>query len=150
MLNRTLQVYIFFRMLKMTFYFILAISILIMLIDVSELSNRLSRSQDYSLALAFQISAMRLPFILQVAFPLFILSATMATLMQLNKKNELVIARSVGVSAWQFLAPIWVFAFLAGCFIILVVNPAATYGFSVASEIENRMRGRSTDYWTAF
>lgn len=142
-MGRTLQLYIFKYMLRMTAYFVLGLGALIFLIDFSELNNRLSFISSYELPTGLALSAARLPFILQVALPLVILAATMATLMQLNKKNELVVARSAGVSAWQFLMPTWFAAAAIGLLAVLVVNPLATKGFSIANEIENQMRGRA-------
>ena len=71
------------------------------------------------------ISAMRVPFIIQVALPFMMLFATMATLMTLNRKYELVVARSVGISAWQFLLPTWAAAFVIGVLAVLLLQPAA-------------------------
>lgn len=142
-MGRTLQLYIFNYMLRMTAYFVLGLGTLIFLADFSELNNRLSAINSYEISTGLSLSAARLPFILQVALPLIILASTMATLMQLNKKNELVIARSAGVSAWQFLMPTWFAAALIGLLAVLVVNPLATKGFSFANEIENQMRGRA-------
>ena len=42
------------------------------------------------------------------------LIAAMATLISLNRKYELVIARAAGISAWQFLTPIAFGSFLFG------------------------------------
>jgi len=142
-MGRTLQLYIFKYMLRMSAYFVVGLGTLIFLIDFSELNNRLSSLSSYEISTGLSLSASRLPFIIQVALPLVILAATMATLMQLNKKNELVVARSAGVSAWQFLMPTWVAAAMIGLLALLVVNPLATKGFSIANEIENQMRGRA-------
>jgi len=40
--------------------------------------------------------------------PFIALFAAMATLISLNRKYELVIARAAGISAWQFLFPLCV------------------------------------------
>lgn len=142
-MGSTLQIYIFNYMLRMTFYFLIGLGSLIFLIDFSELNNRLSEISSYAVSDGLLLAAARLPFILQVALPLVILAGTMATLMQLNKKNELVVARSAGVSAWQFLMPTWFAAAIIGLAAVIVVNPLATKGFSLANEMENQLRGRA-------
>ena len=38
-------------------------------------------------------------------FPFAVLFGSMAALLQLSRKLELVVARAAGVSAWQFLQP---------------------------------------------
>src|SRR5690606_9575458 len=50
---------------------------------------------------------------------------------------ELVVARSVGVSAWQFLLPACFGAFLFGLATIFILNPLAAYGFAKAEEISS-------------
>lgn len=142
-MGRTLQIYIFKYMLRMTTYFLVGLGTLIFLMDFSELNNRLAAISSYEISAGLLLAGARLPFILQIALPFVVLAATMATLMQLNKKNELVVARSAGVSAWQFLAPTWVAAAIIGVLAVLVVNPVATKGFSLANELENEMRGRA-------
>lgn len=142
-MGRTLQMYIFKYMLRMTAYCVVGLGSLIFLADFSELNNRLAAISKYQVTIGLSLSAARLPFILQIALPLIILASTMATLMQLNKKNELVVARSAGVSAWQFLTPTWLAAALIGLVAVLVINPIATKGFSFANEWENQLRGQA-------
>lgn len=142
MFGNTIQRYIFRYVFKITFYLFLGISLLVFLVDFTEMNNRLSGVAGFSVQLGLSLAAIRLPFIIQFVVPFVILASTMTTLMSLNRKNELVVARSVGLSAWQFLTPIWVFAFLAGCFVILVLNPLAANGMSKALEIESALRGK--------
>ncbi|MEM9575134.1 MAG: LptF/LptG family permease, partial [Pseudomonadota bacterium] len=142
-MGRTLQIYIFKYMLRMTAYFAIGLGSLIFLADFSEMNNRLSAISTYQITTGLALSAARLPFILQIALPLIVLASTMAALMQLNKKNELVVARSAGVSAWQFLTPTWLAAGIIGILAVLVINPLATTGFSFANEWENQLRGKA-------
>ncbi len=74
------------------------------------------------------------------------LFSAMATLISLNRKYELVVARSVGVSAWQFLLPACFGALLFGLATIFILNPFAAYGFSKADEIASTWKsGKVTD-----
>lgn len=141
----TFKFYVFKSLLRMFFFFLMGISTLVFLIDYSELAGRFGNLPGYSTSLGLSLAALRLPFIVQVALPFIMLAATMTTLIQLNKKSELVIARSAGMSAWQFLSPTWLVAVLIGILGILVVNPAATYGFSQATETESSLRGRKAE-----
>ncbi len=141
--GRTLQTYVFFRLLRMVLYLTLGLAALALLIDFTELSNRTGNLPQYTIAAALGISAMRLPFIIQVAFPFVMLAATIATLISLNRRFELVVARSAGMSAWQFLAPTWVAAIVLGLAATLALNPLAAGGFSLAQSIEGSWRGAS-------
>lgn len=141
-MGRTLHTYFFFQTLRMIVFFALGIAAVAYLIDFTELSNRTSSLPQYSVGTALTLSAMRVPFILQIALPFIVLFATMTTLMLLNRKYELVIARSAGVSAWQFLFPVWLAAFVVGVFAVTVMNPLATSGYSRAEAIEGQWRSR--------
>lgn len=136
----TLNLYIFRRSLRMIINFCLGATALAFLADFTEFSNRTAGLENYDTLTAIGVVAMRVPFILQVAIPFIVMFATMATLMTLNQKYELVIARASGVSAWQFLLPVWVSALIVGLFTVFVVNPVASYGFAKAEEIEGLWR----------
>ena len=119
---------------------------LALILDFTELSGKLSSLPDYSAIQAFGLSAMRIPYIMQQVFPFIALFAAMATLISLNRKYELVVARSVGVSAWQFLLPACTGAFLFGLAAVLVVNPLAAWGFERSEQITANWRaGKAND-----
>ncbi|WP_421852047.1 LPS export ABC transporter permease LptG [Oricola sp.] len=141
----TLQRYFFGQVVRMIVMFAAGIAAIAYLIDFTELSNRTGSLPQFTIATALMMSAMRVPFIIQAALPFIVLFATMTTLMLLNRKYELVVARSVGVSAWQFLFPAWAAAFVVGVFAVLVVNPLAANGFSIAESIEGEWRSRPSE-----
>jgi lipopolysaccharide export system permease protein len=143
-MGQTLQRYFFAQTIRMIFFFLIGIAAIAYMIDFIEFSNRTNRLPSYELKTALWVSAMRVPFILQVALPFIILFATMSTLMVLNRKYELVVARSVGVSAWQFLFPVCAATFFIGLMSVLVVNPLATSGYSQAESVEGQWRSRPT------
>ncbi len=103
MIGWTLGRYFFIRYVQITLYFLLGIFALALLLDFTENASKLSNLPDYSVWAALALSAMRVPFIMQQMIPFVALFSAMATLISLNRKYELVVARSVGVSAWQFL-----------------------------------------------
>ena len=65
------------------------------------------------------------------------------SLILLNRRLELVIARASGVSVWQFLVPIALAAGLVGMFASLVYNPLAIQGRIQSSAEEARIFVRS-------
>ncbi|MEL6088972.1 LPS export ABC transporter permease LptG [Bartonella schoenbuchensis] len=135
MIGWTLGRYFFVRYIKTTCYFVLSIFILALLIDFTENSGRLASLPHYTAKGALLISALRVPFIMQQLFPFIALFSAMTMLISLNKKFELVVARSIGVSAWQFLIPACLGAFLFGLFSILFINPLAAWGSSQAEKM---------------
>lgn len=139
-MGMTLNIYIFWRSLKNIVFFCLGAAALAFLADFTEFTNRTGDLPEFSTLTALAVVAMRVPFIIQVAIPFIVLFATMATLMALNQKYELVVARASGVSAWQFLKPIWVSAVIVGLFTMFVINPLAATGFAKAEAVEGQWR----------
>lgn len=136
----TLSRYFFFRYVTITTWFFLGIAALVFIIDFTELSSRTSDIANFSTGLALSVSAMRVPMVMQQTIPFIALFSAMATLVSLNRKYELVVARSVGVSAWQFLRPACFGALLLGLLSLGVLNPIAAAGYSRAEAIEASYR----------
>ncbi|WP_208437495.1 LPS export ABC transporter permease LptG [Bartonella taylorii] len=140
MIGWTLGRYFFIRYVKMTCYFFGGILLLALLIDFTENSGRLSNLPHYTAKDAFLISVLRIPFIMQQLIPFIALFSAMVMLISLNRKLELVVTRSIGVSAWQFLMPACLGAFLFGLFSIFLINPLAAWGFSQAEKMMTEWR----------
>ena len=132
----TLARYFLRRYLGITFWCLLGLSLLIFIVNFTETTRRMGDVEGYGLGIGFYFAAMQTPLILQQAVPFIALVAGMATLVSLNRKYELVVARAAGISAWQFLAPICLGAFMVGVAAILVLNPLAAYGLARTSLIE--------------
>ncbi|MBH9987778.1 LPS export ABC transporter permease LptG [Bartonella sp. W8098] len=145
MIGWTLGRYFFLRYVKTTIYFLLGIFILSLLIDFTINAGRLAGLPGYSPFGALAISALRIPFNMQQLFPFVALFSAMATLIALNRKMELVVTRSIGVSAWQFLTPLCFGAFLFGLFGVIVVNPIAAWGTSQSEKILSEWKGKNIE-----
>ncbi|WP_413154469.1 LPS export ABC transporter permease LptG [Bartonella sp. cb54] len=143
MIGWTLGRYFFVRYLKTTCYFLLSIFVLVLLIDFTENSNRLAYLPHYTTKNALLVSLLRIPFIIQQVIPFIALFSAMAMLVSFNRKSELVVARSIGVSAWQFLMPACFGAFLFGLFSIFFINPLAAWGSSQAEKIMTQWRSNN-------
>ncbi len=146
----TLGRYFFFRYVTITFWFFVGIFALVYIIDFTELSGSLGGLPGFTARTALGMSALRVPMIMQQVVPFVGLFAAMATLVSLNRKYELVIARAAGVSAWQFLLPACVGALLFGVLTITLLNPLAAYGFSRAEAMETALRAGRSNEVTAF
>jgi lipopolysaccharide export system permease protein len=124
-LTSTLSRYFFSRYMTTFLVYCLGLLLVILLVDFNETSRRLSRAPDYTVALGLLVSALRVPSVLQLIIPFVVLIASIATLMQLNRKYELVVTRAAGISAWQFLAPLIIANLLIGVLSITVLNTLA-------------------------
>jgi len=105
--------------------FIILLTI-IFLIDIVELLRRASSNDNVSLGLVVKMGLMKLPFMAQQIFPFAVLFGGMASFWGLTRSSELIITRSAGVSAWQFLMPVILVSFLLGLFQISAFNPLAS------------------------
>jgi lipopolysaccharide export system permease protein len=136
MIGWTLGRYIFVRYMMSVAVFLIGLASLIFVVDFTQLNERAGALPQFTIGLGLRISAMRVPMVLIQVVPFVALFASMAMLIQLNRKYELVVARSAGLSAWQFLFPACVGAFVFGCLTVGIINPLAARGFEAAETIE--------------
>lgn len=95
------------------------------MIDMIELIRRASGKDDIPLSVLLELVALRLPFLATKLAPYAILIGSMMALTRLTRTQELVVARSAGVSVWQFLAPAVALVMAVGIFITTAFNPLA-------------------------
>ncbi|MBO6918162.1 MAG: LPS export ABC transporter permease LptG [Rhizobiaceae bacterium] len=112
---------------------------LIFLVDFSENARRFSAVPGYSAGIMAYLTILKIPELIQITIPFVILIASMSTLMGLNRKYELVIARASGLSAWQFLTPLLFCNLIIGILSVGVLNPLGAYtaklGTQIAAEV---------------
>ena len=120
-----------------TFFFLIGT------LDFVELMRRAGDSPAATTPLIIQLALYRAPAVAEQIFPFAALFGGMFALLTLSRKLELVVARSVGVSAWQFLQPAAVVAGLIGLVSILVYNPVAAELKSKATALELRLFART-------
>ncbi|MCC2095418.1 MAG: LPS export ABC transporter permease LptG [Hyphomicrobiales bacterium] len=138
----TLGRYIAWRFLRTLLLVFASIFTLIYVIDFVELMRRSSEDADNTAALAL-ISFLRTPAITEKVFPFVVLAASMISLVALTRRLELVVARTAGVSAWQFLLPLAIVALLTGIFSVTIYNPVSTRLKHQADKIETGLTGKS-------
>ena len=136
MIGITLGRYFFTRYLTMSLWFLVGLAVLIFIIIFTELSDRLGSIPGSSVGLTLAVAALQTPIIVQQSVPFVALISAMATLVALNRKYELVVTRAAGISAWQFLFPMCVAAFVLGLGSILILNPIAASGLERGQSME--------------
>jgi lipopolysaccharide export system permease protein len=129
-------------------YFCMLLGILlsiILLVDTVELLRRAGGKPDATFSIVIRMAFFKLPEIGQQVFPFAILFAGMFTFWRLTRSQELVVARAVGVSAWQFLAPVLIVAPLIAIFQVMVINPVGSVLVARYEKMEDRyLRGRTS------
>src|SRR5215218_2018364 len=130
----------FLRAILMVFGTVFA---LVYTLDFVELMRRAGDAEGATSTLMAQLALYRTPAVAEQVFPFAVLFGSMAALLQLSRKLELVIARSAGVSAWQFLQPGILVAAVLGLGSIMAYNPLSAHLKQRASEQEARLFARS-------
>ena len=125
-LSMTLTRYIGKSFLRNFFTIFIIFLAIIFLIDIVELLRRASNNDNVGIDLVIKMGLMKLPFMAQQIFPFAVLFGGMASFWGLTRTSQLVVTRSAGVSAWQFLMPVILIAFLLGLLKISTFNPLAS------------------------
>jgi len=99
--------------------------VLVVLVDYVELMRRASDIPDVSAWLVAKTSFFRVPQVTERLLPFAVLVGAMTCYLNLSRRLELVIARSAGISAWQFVAPAVIAALLLGIGATTVYNPVS-------------------------
>lgn len=120
-----------------TFFF------LVLTLDFVELMRRAGDSPLATTPQIIKLALFRAPAVAEQIFPFAVLFGGMFALLTLSRKLELVVARSVGVSAWQFLQPAAVVAALIGLASIMLYNPLAAQLKHSATALEARLFART-------
>ena len=123
MIGGTLGRYFGIRFLGSVLLVFGAIFALVALIDYIETMRRATDIPHVSAILVAKTSFYRVPQITERILPFCVLIGTMVCYLNLSRRLELVVARSAGVSAWQFISPAVIVALLLGVVATTAYNP---------------------------
>ncbi|RAU23267.1 LPS export ABC transporter permease LptG [Paramagnetospirillum kuznetsovii] len=103
---------------------------IILLFDLIELIRRSAGRPEIGMGLVLVMAFLKLPQMLHTVLPFAVMIGAMICFWRLTRTHELVVARSAGISAWQFIAPLLGVAAAFGTLEITAFNPmaAAMYG----------------------
>ena len=122
-----MQAYVLGRFLVGVVSALAVIASVIVLIDFVEVSRTLGGGRlDLSFTELFYLSLLKSPAIILLLLPFVFLFGTMGAFVAMNRRSELVAMRAAGVSAWRFIFPAAVAAFLIGVVATAILNPAAS------------------------
>src|SRR6516165_900815 len=119
----TLARYFGLRFLTAVLLVFVGIFALVTLVDYIELMRRTSDIPNVSAVLVAKTSFYRVPQVVERILPFCILIGAMSCYLNLSRRLELVVARSAGLSAWQFVAPAVIVAILIGGVVTTAYNP---------------------------
>lgn len=145
----TLFRYIFMRMFAAVIALFAALAALVALTDLLEnLSFAAKVRQDFGFAL--QATLLRMPALTQALAPFVFLFASMWMFAQLNRRSELAVMRSAGLSIWRLIGPAAFLAAIAGLFMITMVDPMSSRMMSYAEKLKLESRGQSASLVRVF
>lgn len=128
--------------------FFVGLSLLILVADLLELMRRAAIRTDVPFSVVVEMALLKLPHTAQELLPFAILFSSMMAFWRLTRSNELVVARAVGVSVWQFMLPAIAVAVVIGAFKILVFNSIAAATFTRYEVLEAKMLRGQMDLLT--
>ncbi len=98
---------------------------ILVLFDFVELLRRSETKPHATLGIVSEMAFLRMPWMLMEVLPFAILLGGIIAFWRLARSHELVVVRSAGVSAWQFLAGPVISATLLGAFATAVLSPVS-------------------------
>jgi lipopolysaccharide export system permease protein len=139
---RTLRYYLARRFLLAIAGSFLVCAALIFMIDMVELLRLSRKATDLSMRALLWMALLRLPAFSEILLGFAVLVGSIIALLTLNRKSELTIMRSGGMSVWQFLRPGITVAGLLGVVAVTVYNPLAAAARSEAGRLVAEAFGR--------
>ena len=121
-----LEIYVLGRTIAGATIAFAVISSLILLIDLVETARDLGVRAEVTFTEVFGLTLLKTPALMLVLLPFAFLFGTLGAFVALNRSSELTAMRAAGVSAWRFIAPAGVAAFLVGVLAVTAVNPMAS------------------------
>ena len=135
---KTLHRYIFGKFLISILSVFLLCLALIFLIDLIEMM-RVAIKKGGTLSDAMLISALRVPSFAELSLPFAVLIGSIGAFLTLSKNSELIVARSSGMSVWQFTKPALIVGALIGTFASLAYNPLAANSRAYSEYLQSQL-----------
>jgi lipopolysaccharide export system permease protein len=117
---------------------------LIFLFDVIELLRRAATHGDASFRIILEMALFKLPQMVQLILPFAVMIGAMVSFWSLTRSRELVVTRSVGVSAWECLAPVVALVGVLGIADVTLFNPLAASLYQRYEQLQDQMALRSS------
>lgn len=118
---------------------------LILLVDLIE-NMRFAGKFDGDFAFAARLTLLRTPGLAQALSPFVFLFGSIWMFTQLNRRSEVAVMRSAGLSVWRLIAPAAFVATIAGFLIITVIDPLSSRMLAVGEQMKNDIRGKQSSF----
>jgi lipopolysaccharide export system permease protein len=122
-----LETYVLTACITMFASSLLILASIVCLFDYIGISKTFASRTDLSGLDILGLIAEKSPTSILFALPFAFLFGSMFAFVNLNRRSELIAMRAAGVSAWRFVTPAAISAFLFGVLTITVLNPVASH-----------------------
>lgn len=139
----TLSRYFGMRFLTTSILVFIGILSLVALVDYIEMMRKTAGMPNVPASIVAQTSLFRVPQIAERIMPFSVLVGAMSCYLTLSRRLELVVARAAGVSAWQFVAPAMIAAFIFGAVATTIYNPVSALLHERSKRLEADMLGEN-------
>ena len=112
---------------------------IILLFDIIELIRRAAGRPELGMGPIMSMALLKLPQMLHTVLPFAVMIGSMVCFWRLTRTNELVVARSAGISAWQFIAPVLGVVVAFGVFEVTAFNPLAAAMYSRYERLQDEL-----------
>jgi lipopolysaccharide export system permease protein len=151
-MSRRLERYVLARAMGGVGSALAVITAVVVLVQFVDLSRQMGVRAEVGPARLFALTLLRAPSVIQILLPFVFLFGVIAAYVGLNRKSELVAMRAAGVSAWRFIMPAALAAFVAGVLTVTALNPVAAalngrFELERARMMENYLPGAPKDVW---
>lgn len=141
----TLARYFGLRFINAVLIVFSGIFVLVALIDYIEMMRRAGDIPNVSAALVAKTSFYRVPQVVERILPFCVLIGAMSCYLNLSRRLELVVARAAGMSAWQFVTPAVVMAFVFGIAATTIYNPVSAILQERSKRFEAELFGQTAN-----
>lgn len=118
---------------------LLVIMGVIFLFDVIELIRRAASRPELNFWVLIGMALLKLPQMIHTILPFAVMIGAMVAFWRLTRTHELVVARSAGISVWQFLTPVLAAVAIIGVVEITAFNPLAATMYARFEKLQDEV-----------
>ncbi len=126
-----------------------ALASVVMLVDLLE-NLRFAGKVGGDFAFALRVTLLRTPAMTQAMAPFIVLFGSLWMFSQLNRRSELAVMRSAGLSIWRLIGPAAFLAAVGGFVLIVAIDPMAAKMMAYGDKMKIESRGQTASLVRVF
>lgn len=127
-----------------------ALTGLVALVDLIENLRYIDKVDNGDFGSALTLSVLRAPALSLAMLPFVFLFGAIWLFTQLNRRAEIQVMRSAGLSIWRLVGPPALVAAMTGFIVITVIDPASTYMRAKSEQLRDSLRGATSSMVRVF